>query len=306
MSLLVKKLRLCKWNCVGTLIIGTFLLVGCSGTGILPSSSDKLLLTPITDSPTNTYHTGKFVWADLLTPDADSARKFYGGLFGWSFKQYGRYTMITSNGKRVAGIVEVKPESKKDIEALWLTSMSVADVDKAIEVVREKGGAVLNGPVDMEKRGRGALIKDPQGAQLLLLRAVGGDPEDTDSVAEIGDWIWNEIWTNVPQKTNEFYTSLAGYDTAQVGSGYEILSREGIWRGGIRYIFKDTYRVRWVPAVRVSDPEKMLDKVEQLGGVVLLTPDEPPSNGDTALIADPDGALLMLQRWSSDPVEEEK
>jgi predicted enzyme related to lactoylglutathione lyase len=51
---------------------------------------------------------------------------------------------------------------------------------------------------------------------------------------------------------------------------------------------------------------KILEKVEELGGTVLLRPDEPPSNGDTALISDTSGALLMLQRWSPEQTEEER
>ncbi|HHD56869.1 MAG TPA: hypothetical protein ENK89_04235 [Desulfobulbaceae bacterium] len=154
----------------------------------------------------------------------------------------------------------------------------------------------------MQGRGRAALISDPQGAELALLHAADGDPEDRQP--RIGDWIWNEIWTNVPQQTAAFYTSLGSYSSIKVGDAYEILTTENRWRAGIRAIFKDPYKVRWVLAVRVNDPVRILDKVEKLGGRVLLRPDAPPSRGDTALIVDPDGALLMLQRWSFDDTEE--
>jgi predicted enzyme related to lactoylglutathione lyase len=289
-------------NYMGMLLIGTILLTGCSGLDSSSGSSETQFLPAITDSPTNTYHSGKFVWVDLLTPDAAGARTFYGGLFGWSFEQSGRYTMIKNNGHRIAGIVEVKPKPGKKAEALWLTAMSVADVDKAVAFVQKEGGTVLKGPVDMENRGRGALVSDPQGAQLVLLHAVGGDP--SDSTHEIGDWIWNEIWSNVPHKTSRFYKVLGEYDSILVGNDYEILSSKKRWRGGIRYIFKESCRVRWVPAIRVADPVKILEKVEQLGGTVLVHPDEPPSNGDVALISDTSGALLMLQRWSPEQIEE--
>ena len=292
----------CQLNCIAILLAGVVLLTGCSGLNLSPGSSETQLLTPITDSPTNTYYPGKFVWVDLLTPDVDAAKLFYGGLFGWSFEARGRYTIITNNGQRMAGIVEVKPKSGKQAEALWLTVMSVADVDKSVAFVEEEGGTLLQGPVNMENRGRGALVSDPQGAQLVLLRALGGDPLDT--TPEIGGWIWNEIWSNAPDKTSKFYQELGEYDSILVGSDYEILSSKKSWRGGIRYIFKEPYQARWVPAIRVADPEKILEKVEQLGGVVLLHPDEPPSNGDTALISDASGALLMLQRWTPQQTEE--
>jgi len=297
-----KRSWLCNLSCVGMLLLETVFLTGCSGLNFSSGSSETQFLTAITDSPTNTYYPGKFVWVDLLTPDVAAAKIFYSGLLGWSFEQRGSYTIIKNNDQRIAGIVEVKPEPGKKAEALWLTAMSVTDVDKAVAFVKEEGGVVLNGPVNMENRGRGALVSDPQGAQFVLLHALGGDPLDTTH--EIGDWIWNEIWSNVPHKTRNFYKALGEYDSILVGNDYEVLSSKKRWRGGIRYIFKEPYRVRWVPAIRVTDPVKILEKVEQLGGVVLLRPDEPPSNGDTALISDTSGALLMLQRWAPEQIEE--
>jgi predicted enzyme related to lactoylglutathione lyase len=53
----------------------------------------------------------------------------------------------------------------------------------------------------------------------------------------------------------------------------------------------------WVPVVRVADPEATAERVAGLGGVVWIAPDEAPSNGDTALIGDTTGALLLIQRW---------
>jgi len=299
-----KRSWLCTVNCIGILLLGTVFLAGCSSHTAVSGSSRAQSLTPVTDSPTNTYHPGKFVWADLVTPDSTKAKLFYGELFGWSFEQYGSYTMIKNNNHRIAGIIEVEPKSGEKAEAVWLTAMSVTDVDKAVEFVTQEGGTLLKGPIDMENRGRGALVADPLGAQLILLHAVGGDP--ADGTPEIGAWIWNEIWTNKPQETSNFYKTLGGYDSTKVGESYEVLSRENKWRGGIRYIYKDSYPARWVPAIRVSDPEKILEKVEELGGAVLLRPDEPPSNGDTALISDTGGALLMLQRWSPEQTDEER
>jgi len=207
-----------------------------------------------------------------------------------------QYTLITNKGRRIAGIVKVKPETDTKPQDLWLPVMSVADVDTAASLVRRRGGKVLKGPLEMQGRGRAVLISDPQGAELALLHAAEGDPEDRR--AEIGDWIWKEIWTNVPRQTAAFYVPLGHYDRVNVGDTYEILTTENRWRAGIRVIFKDPYKVRWVLAVRVEDPVRILDKVEKLGGRILLRPDEPPSRGDTALIADPGGALLILQRWS--------
>jgi len=287
----------CLWRTVGALIVGSVLLAGCASLEQPADRSERLTLTPITASPTNVYHPGKFVWHDLLTPDVAAAMKFYGELFDWSFEQQGRYTVILNKGHQVGGMVEIKSEAGKEAEGLWLASMSVSNVDRATDYIKAQGGIVHKGPLDMEKRGRGVLISDPQGAQLALLHAAGGDPADAEPA--IGDWLWNEIWSNVPQATLGFYQALGEYDSSIEGNNYRILKSEGKWRAGIRHVFKEDLKIRWVPAVRVADPEAITDKVENLGGVVWVRPGEPPSDGDIALISDNTGTLLMVQRWST-------
>ncbi len=86
----------------------------------------------------------------------------------------------------------MEPSEEHEREGVWLPSMSVADVDAAL--VAANGGLVLNGPVDMDLRGRAALVSDPQRADLVLLEAKGGDPADSE--AAIGDWLRDEIWSN--------------------------------------------------------------------------------------------------------------
>ena len=292
-------LRSCRTSIIAALALA--LLAGCSSLQF-SGTAEELQLTSVTASPTNEYHPGKFIWHDLLTPDVAAARKFYGELFGWSFEQQGRYTEITNQGRKVGGMVEISPQEEKEAEAYWLAYMSVSDVDRAMDFLTAQGGVVHKGPVDMENRGRGVLVSDPQGAQLLLLHAADGDPEDVEPL--MGDWLWNEIWTNVPEMTFTFYQTLGEYESSIDGNNYQVLQNEGKWRAGIRHVFEADFNVRWVPSVRVEDPELMVDKVESLGGVVWLRPDEPPSNGNTALISDSTGALLMIQRWPGQTASE--
>lgn len=277
-------------------LLGLFLLPGCTTLNTTPDVEQKQSLTPITSKPTKVYYPGKFVWHDLLTSDVAAAKTFYEKLFGWSYVTHGRYTEIMNQGHKVGGMVEITPEKTDKVEAQWLVALSVPDVDKAVKSLESAGGKTHKGPIEMINRGRGALVSDPQGAQLLLMRSSSGDPEDAEPT--VGDWLWNEIWSNDPVKTRDFYKSLAGYDAVVEGENYQVLASEGKWRAGIRHVFETDQKVRWVPVVRVENPETLIDKVETLGGTVWLRPDEPPSKGDTALISDNTGALLMLQRWS--------
>ncbi|NPA25859.1 MAG: VOC family protein [Deltaproteobacteria bacterium] len=277
---------------LGTALL-LLLLAGCVSQSS-PRQGD--LLPPVTTRPTATWHPGRIIWLDLVTPDAKRAEKFYGGLFGWTFEHENNYTVISNNNRRIGGIIELKPEKQDKVAAQWLASMSVNDVDAAAVWVEKQGGKILNGPVDMSRRGRGALISDPEGAYLVILRTRDGDPPEIEP--GIGDWLWLEDWTTDLDQTAVFYRKLGGYEKILRENDYVVLINEGKWRAGIRLIREKIFRGRWVPTVRVTDAGALLDKVTSLGGRVLLTPGQTPDNPDAALITDTTGALLVIQPWN--------
>ncbi len=286
---------------VGVLITAAVFLNGCAGFGKLSDGGVEMAQTPITENPSGMTYPGKFIWHDLLTPDSLSAGKFYEKLFGWQIDYQGQYAVVRNNGKLIAGILQVAPSDDRAREGVWIPSVSVADVDAAANLVNANGGKILKGPVDMDQRGRVVLISDPQRADLVLLSAKGGDPADAE--AAIGDWLWDEIWTNDPDNIEAFYASVLGYDEIASGDEYDVFKYKGKWRAGVRHMQDTREHMLWVPVVRVADPDAITKRVTELGGVVWVTPDEAPGNGDTALIGDTTGALLLIQRWPSQASE---
>ena len=279
----------------GILITAAIFLNGCASFGKLSEGGAEMAQVPITETPTGKAWPGKFIWHDLLTPDPLAAGKFYEELFGWQIEYQERYAVVRHGGKPIAGILQVDAADGRIREGVWLPSVSVADVDAAASRVEANGGKILKGPVDMDKRGRAVLIRDSQQADLVLLSAKDGDPVDAE--AAIGDWLWDEIWTNDPDNTGAFYRSVLGYDELVLGDNYEVFVHRGKWRAGIRHVGDDKEYLLWMPVVRVADPVAIAQRVRELGGVVWVGPDKAPSNGDTALIGDVTGALLLIQRW---------
>lgn len=280
---------------VGILVTVTVFLSGCANFGKLSEAGVEMAQVPITENPSGKAYPGKFVWHDLLTPDPLAAGEFYEELFGWQIEYRGEYAVVRNGDKLIAGILQVKSSDDYARDGVWIPSVSVDDVDAAARQAEANGGKILNGPVDMERRGRVVLISDPQRADLVLLSAKGGDPADAE--AAIGDWLWDEIWTNDPERIEKFYRSLLGYDEMVSADDYDVFMHKGKWRAGIRHVRDDSEHMIWVPVVRVADPEATVQRVREIGGVVWVAPDEKPSNGDTALIADTTGALLLIQRW---------
>ena len=223
------------------------------------------------------------------------AETFYGQLFNWTFEQRGRYTIIKLNDRRIGGIFDAQAKSPEHHPAHWIASLSVLDVDQATDVVRLHGGKVHEEPKNVGDRGRVALVSDPQGAQFSLIRTKNGDP--SDEPATEGSWLWHELWTSHPGDSASFYQELAGYSMVEDLDSYLILKAGDKWRAGIRHIFNPILEQRWVPVVKVNDVKKISVLAKQLGGKVLIEPEHPDYIDQVALLADPSGALFMIQEW---------
>jgi len=281
------------------------ILTLCMPTGCaLMDKSSSMEFTPVTNPPTGIHLQGKFVWNDLLTDNVAAAKDFYGPLFGWTFEQLRGYTVVKNDGQNIGGMAQVEDKSEPPGAARWLCALSVADVDEVVALVDKEGGTVNEGPEDMKNRGRGAIISDPQGAQLLVMHAIGGDPEDKEPA--LGSWLWHELWSNDTEASLAFYQKLVGYDYFGEMDDYLVLTRGEQWRAGIRYSSDSDLEMRWVPVVRVADTEDMAARAKKLGGKVLVEPMATDNGGSVALLSDPSGAFLIVQYWPANLFEQEK
>ena len=260
---------------------------------------------PISPSPSAEVRAGQFVWYDLLTTDVEAARRFYGQLFGWTFQEGEAdgsrvYTTILLDGRPIGGIAAAADLRDGAVNSSqWISNLSVGDVDAAVADVRRLGGTVAAEPRDLPDRGRIALVRDDQGALLALVRSTTGDPP-VDRERE-GGWLWTELWTRDADASVAFYRGLVGYEDEPMaeggGSDYRVFSVRGEPQAGLLTYALDAVQPNWLPYVLVDDPGALADRVEGLGGRVLLPPDPSRRNGSVAIIADPTGAALTIQKW---------
>ena len=94
----------------------------------------------------------------------------------------------------------------------------MADVDRAVELTRSAGGSAVAGPADLPNIGRGAVVLDPDGAPLGLLRSRIGDPMDGTEPA-LHRFMWTEHLSRDPQASAAFYASLAGFEVRKMDFG---------------------------------------------------------------------------------------
>jgi uncharacterized protein len=256
----------------------------------------------VTPAPTGAQHLGKFVWRDLLTNNPEASARFYRELFGWQFEGVSGskgYSVILHNGRPIAGMLDLREHGRDTNRSQWVSYVSVPDVDSAAEAVRRLGGRIFLAPRDLKGRGRYAIVADRDEAPFALLRAAGGDPPD--SLASVGEWLWTELWTHSADSAAAFYAQLLGYtrDTVPgpLGRPYSVLMRDGRPRAGILQYQAQQVRPNWLPYVRVDDVERLVAKVGGLGGRVIFAPRSDVRRGNVAIVADPSGAAITLQRW---------
>jgi len=248
---------------------------------------------------------GKFVWHDLTTDDSAACKKFYASLLGWEYVDttvLGRPYTVARIGKiPVGGIHAPNPDRAGKTPAHWLSYMSVADVDAAVAKAKAGGGGVLAGPLDIDTRGRAAVLRDPQGAPFGLVRIAAGDRVDPQAPIE-GTFFWNEYLTHDLDATVAFYNGIVPFEMtvskSESGASYALLKHGGA-KAGVFRLPDDKKDVppNWLPYVFVIDPAGLAARVPGLGGKVLLAPRPDLRKGTLAVVADPTGAVVALQKY---------
>jgi predicted enzyme related to lactoylglutathione lyase len=246
---------------------------------------------------------GRFVWHDLVTRDAAACRAFYGSLLGWEFDSTTRngrpYVIVRAHGQPAGGIVE-RAEMKTE-HAAWLTYLSVPDLEAAIGQVTGAGGKVLLAPTAVGAYGRVAVVLDPQGAPLGLA-GVTGTLAAEPAQPVLNRFFWMEYLAKDGPAALAFYKGLGGYQSrvsvTEGGIEYNVLTRQRS-RAGLRQLPAALKGVEpnWLPYVRVDDPAALAAKARSLGGKVLLEPRAEIRTGTLAIVSDPTGGTVALQKW---------
>jgi uncharacterized protein len=249
--------------------------------------------------PTQTsYKQGTFSWVDLVTKDAEAAKKFYGALLGWTFDNHpAGHSMCKLNGQHVAAIIPMGMET-----AYWNIYVAVDDIDETTRKAAANGGKVIQEPFDIMDAGRTAVVQDPSGAALALWQAkkhLGAGVKD-----EPGALCWNELYTTNADAAGRFYANTLGWETETMDMGpagpYTLFQRAGEGKqgnvGGMRDMPPGMKGrpSHWLAYFMVTDVDAATQKASDLGAKVNLGPMDIPHIGRFSLVQDPQGARFAL------------
>ena len=269
-------------------------------------ASSPIQLPAIVDPPSQEHHAGKLIFVELVTPNLAVAKQFYGGLFGWTFRDIQadgtEYAEALLGGRPVAGLIQKNLPANRHRRPAWLSFFSVGDIDAAKKAVLQNAGKVLFEPHSVPDRGREAVFADPQGAVFAALSSSSGDPPDV--LAAPGDWIWSSLITTDPDTDAAFYQAIFDYEVfelpASEGAEHLLLASRNYARASVNSMpaKRPDAHPNWLNYIRVDDAVKMAEKVVALGGRVVVEPRIDRHGGKVAVVADPLGALFGLLEWA--------
>ncbi len=278
------------------------------------ASAAPVDLPPLWEPAASEQHIGKVVWHELATPDLATTKTFYGAMFGWTFRDVDaglgaagtgaqrQYAIALLDGHPVAGFAHRAAPSTQSAHPAWLSFFAVGDVDAAQSSAVAHGATVLVAPRTYGRRGRQAILSDPQGAAFAIIASpTGAAPDD---LAAPGEWIWASLLARDADKDAAFYQDLFGYDVYDLpnpdGRAHVVLATDDLARASVNDM-PDNLAQRhphWLALIRVIDVAAAAAHARELGGRVIVEPHADRHGGQLAVVADPAGAVLGLMDWA--------
>ncbi len=113
-------------------------------------------------------------WNELNTRNTRVAKSFYAAVFGWGLEDMevesvGTYISLKVDEDAVGGMLDITGRVPDEVLAHWLTYFAVEDTDATVAKLKELGGGVSFGPVDIVA-GRFAVVSDPFGAVFAVIK----------------------------------------------------------------------------------------------------------------------------------------
>jgi predicted enzyme related to lactoylglutathione lyase len=146
-----------------------------------PGGAMFYLLAPLPrdDAPAEAPRmtSGHVGWHELYAADGEAALAFYSAQFGWSeasrfdMGPMGTYHLFETGGDEAVGGMMTKPEQMP--APAWLYYFVVEGIDAAAERIRENGGTIVNGPMEVPDGSWIVQAVDPQGAMFALVSEQG-------------------------------------------------------------------------------------------------------------------------------------
>ncbi|MDL5202184.1 VOC family protein [Streptomyces sp. ALI-76-A] len=229
------------------------------------------------------YPEGVPCWVDAQLPDVEAGKRFYGELFGWTFRDaYGGGVWAHRADQPVAALAR-KTDGR--LPTVWTVYFATPDAEGLADRVWAAGGQVVTAPLPVGELGVAALVTDSEGAVFGLWQP--GTHTGFGSRHEPGTFAWAELYARDTETANTFYGGL--FHDALFGSE----ARPDFGRALVSDVFPVEMPPHFLVHFAVADCEEALGTVRRLGGRVQAAPFT-TSYGKVAVVTDDQGASFAL------------
>jgi hypothetical protein len=247
----------------------------------------------------NTQAAELSLWHDLITPDLDASKSFYGDLFGWTFTDTNmkglRYATIYNDGNVIGGMIEVKEVNT----ATWISALPLdnANLNARIKSVVASGAKAALAPIKLPGRGKQVVFQGSLGERFSLI-SKNDYTEKMDRSSKEGNWIGMELWADDPAQASVFYNNAFAVSTNKTSyddKPYWTFEFEGQAVAGMLQNPITNQGSQWVPYIQSSNINEMLPAMEASEADILLSPNEDIRDGKLGIFVDPQGAIFAVQ-----------
>jgi predicted enzyme related to lactoylglutathione lyase len=237
---------------------------------------------------------GRFVWHELMTPDASAAHAFYSKAIGWKSQPWEEdpsYVMFAAPRGPIGATVAAGDGTAPH----WIPYVGTGDIGETVDLARQKGDSLVKDITSMSTGSKYAVLKDPYGAEF-------GVYESADDYGQVtppkpGEHSWHELTTTDYAGAFAFYSELFGWekmdehDMGEMGI-YLIYGLNGVQLGGMMNF--EGPPPAWMSYVRVKDVNQTAKKVKSAGGKIANGPMEVPGGDWIVQLVDPQGAMFAV------------
>ncbi|WP_406429058.1 VOC family protein [Streptomyces sp. NBC_01589] len=158
-------------------------------------------------------------WVDVQLPDLEAGKRFYGELFGWTFRageevQRGGPAVDALSGGKLVAALAAKQDGR--MPTAWGIYFATDDIASTVTRIRQSGGQVITEPVRVGSAGVLAQAADPGGAVFGLWQA--GDRSGFQKQNEPGSFCWTEVYTRQKDRVDAFYERVFGFRGTDLGA----------------------------------------------------------------------------------------
>jgi hypothetical protein len=119
---------------------------------------------------------GTFYWNELMTRDAEKAKKFYADTLGWTYEampmENGTYWVVKAGGQPAGGIFPLTSPQFDGVPESWMAYIAVDDVDARVKKAQSLGATLMRPIFDVPGVGRIAVLREPGGAGIGWMTPV--------------------------------------------------------------------------------------------------------------------------------------